>query len=83
MSVPARTAPALPLNFARTGERVRVSRLLGQPALCHRLREMGFCEMAEVRVVQNNGSLICQVCGSKVGLSRALAEAIFVEPAAG
>ncbi|MGI8604254.1 MAG: FeoA family protein [Verrucomicrobiales bacterium] len=72
--------PASSLRFARAGDTVRVTRLSGQPALCYRLREMGFCEMAKVRVMQNNGTVICHVCGSKVGLSRELAAAIFVEP---
>jgi ferrous iron transport protein A len=72
----------LPLRYARAGETVRVARLCGQAAMCYRLREMGFCEMAEVRVMQNNGTLVCQVCGSRVGLSRELADAIFVQPSA-
>jgi ferrous iron transport protein A len=72
----------LPLRAVRAGETVRVTRLAGQPALCYRLREMGFCEMAEVRIMQNNGALVCQVCGSRVGLSRELADSIFVQPPA-
>jgi hypothetical protein len=38
--------------------------------------------MAEVRIMQNNGALVCQVCGSRVGLSRELADSIFVQPPA-
>jgi hypothetical protein len=41
---------------------------------------MGFCEEAKVIVMRNNGAMICEVCGSRVGLSVALAESIFVEP---
>jgi ferrous iron transport protein A len=66
--------------MARAGERVRVSRLAGEAVLCQRLREMGFCEEATVRVMRNSGAMICQVCGSRVGLSLELAESIFVEP---
>jgi Fe2+ transport system protein FeoA len=68
----------LNLGEARLGERVRVQRLAGQPAVCHRLRELGFCEEAEVRVIQKSGAMLCLVCGAKVCLSRQLAENIFV-----
>lgn len=69
----------LSLGNAPKGRPLKVFRLDGQPALCNRLREMGFCEDAEVRVISNTGVYICQVCGSKVGLSRQLAESIQVE----
>jgi ferrous iron transport protein A len=66
------------LGDARPGSTVRVVRLEGQEPVCARLREMGFCEQAEVRVLNNSASIICQVCGSRVGLSRALASSIVV-----
>ncbi len=80
------TQPAAPqqsqsLRQTRKGERVRVERIEGQPAVCHRLREMGFCETAEVQVLNNSGALLCQVCGARVCLSAKLAESIFVAPA--
>lgn len=68
----------VPLHRVPHGKKVKVCRLEGEPNLCHRLREMGFCEEAEVSVVRNCGALICQVCGSKVGLSSRLAEFIHV-----
>ncbi len=70
-----------PLRAARPGETVRVLRLDAQEAVCSRLREMGFCEAAEVRVINNAGALVCQVCGSRVGLSRQLADVITVTAA--
>jgi len=73
--------PPQALRDAQTGETVRVLRLEGQEALCSRLREMGFCEQAEVRVLNNSGTVVCSVCGSRVGLSRQLAGAILVSPA--
>jgi Fe2+ transport system protein FeoA len=73
-------AGATSLADAPRGQKVRVSRLEGQPSMCNRLREMGFCEEAEVCVLNAGGTLVCQVCGSKVGLSRCLAESIHVEP---
>lgn len=70
----------MPLLKAACGQRVRVCRLNGQPTLCHRLRELGFCEEAEVTVLNNSHAVMCQVCGAKVGLSRQLAESIHVQP---
>jgi len=41
---------------------------------------MGFCEMAEVRVLNNGGAMLCQVCGARVCISRQIAQSIWVEP---
>lgn len=71
---------SIPLLDVPNGQKVRVFRLDGEMAACQRLREMGFCEEAEVKVLVNNGSVVCQVCGSKVGLSRQIADAVLVEP---
>lgn len=64
---------------AQIGCRLRVRSLKGQPSVCHRLREMGFCELAEIQKVADNGALICQVCGAKVALSRSIGKEILVE----
>jgi Fe2+ transport system protein FeoA len=69
------------LHDVEPGQRVRVQKLSGQPALCHRLREMGFCEAAEVKILTKGGAMLCQVCNSKVCLSRQLAESILVDTA--
>ncbi|MCS1408776.1 MAG: hypothetical protein M2R45_01953 [Verrucomicrobia subdivision 3 bacterium] len=69
------------LQDIKPGQKVRVQKLAGQPALCHRLREMGFCEYAEVQILNKSGAMLCQVCNSKICLSRQLAEWILVEPA--
>lgn len=69
------------LGETRPGATVRVVRLEGQEPVCARLREMGFCEEAVVRVLNNSASVVCQVCGSRVGLSRGLASSIVVSAA--
>ena len=69
----------LDLCEARVGSKLRVHGLKGQAAICQRLREMGFCELAEVRKLADNGALICSVCGSRVALSRSLAKDIIVQ----
>ena len=58
---------------------VRIKALNAEPAVCQRLREMGFCEFAEVRKVSHGSALICRVCGVKVALSKYLAKNIVVE----
>ena len=58
---------------------VRIKVLKGEPQLCHRLREMGFCEFAKIRKISENGGLICDVCGVRIALSRRLAKNILVE----
>lgn len=73
--------PSQALRDARAGDTVRVLRLEGQEAICSKLREMGFCEQAEVRIINNSGTMVCSVCGSRVGLSRQLAGSIRVSAA--
>ena len=62
-----------------SGQSVRVTQLRGEPAVCQRLREMGFCEFAEVRKVVHGEVLICHVCNTRIALSRRLAKNILVE----
>jgi len=72
-----------PLAETRPGATVRVLRLEGAEPVCARLREMGFCEQAEVRVLNSSANVVCQVCGSRVGLSRGLAATIVVSASEG
>jgi len=74
--------PWVDLCEARVGSKLRVRDLKSHPAVCQRLREMGFCEFAEIHKVADNGALICQVCGARVALSRSLGKQIIVEPVA-
>ena len=68
------------LNSAKPGTSVRVKRLQGQPELCQRLREMGFCENAVIRCLQTGAACVCVIQHSRVGLSGQLAGQILVEP---
>lgn len=65
---------------AKVGLKLRVRGLTSRPGVCRRLREMGFCELAEIHKIADNGALICQVCGARVALSRSLGKHILVEP---
>jgi len=69
-----------PLNEVGAGTVVRIKQLSASPEVSHRLREMGFGEEQQVRVVSREASVICQVCHARLGLSQQLAEVILVEP---
>jgi Fe2+ transport system protein FeoA len=55
-----------------------VRHLQGESAHCHRLRELGFNESAEVRLVCVGGAIIAQVQGAKICLSHHMAQSIMV-----
>jgi Fe2+ transport system protein FeoA len=69
-----------PLSEVRAGTSVRIKQLSASPEVSHRLREMGFGEEQQVRVVSQEANVICQVCHARLGLSQQLAGAILVEP---
>ena len=47
---------------------------------CDRLRDLGFCESLQVRKLANGRNLICSVCGTRLAISRELAEQVQVTP---
>lgn len=75
-------APRSPVSLAqaKAGSRFRIVEIEGKPDICHRLREMGFCERAEVKKISGGSCLICTVCGVRMALSQRLAQSVFVEP---
>jgi ferrous iron transport protein A len=72
--------PSLTLKRAKVGTKLRVSRLECDVNTCQRLREMGFGESAQIVKMADHGSVVCLVCGARVGLSSQLASGIIVEP---
>jgi ferrous iron transport protein A len=70
----------LSLLSAPVGKKLRLLVLQAKPAQCQRLREMGFCESAEIVKLSQGAALVCQVCGVRLGLSRDLAKDILIEP---
>jgi Fe2+ transport system protein FeoA len=58
---------------------VRIKRLNAPPEVMRRLRELGFCEDRQIKLLSRHVNLICQVCNARFGLSRQLAEGIVVE----
>jgi len=47
---------------------------------CDRLRDLGFCESLRVKKLAHGRNLICSVCGTRMAISRELAEAVMVRP---
>jgi Fe2+ transport system protein FeoA len=71
-----------PLSRVEAGTVVCIKHLSTEPELTHRLREMGFCEEQQIKLLTRESSFICQVCNARLGISRKLADAILVETVA-
>jgi ferrous iron transport protein A len=69
-----------PLSKIRAGMAVRIRELSAPPEVCSRLREMGFCEDQQIRLLSQQSNVICQVCNVRLGISAQLADTIMVEP---
>ena len=69
-----------PLSRVVAGTAVRIKQLSAPPEVSKRLREMGFCEEQQVRLVSRQVNIICQVCNARLGISSQLADTILVEP---
>ena len=66
------------LSQAEVGCDFRI-RMLEGPA-CEQLRRLGFCESLQVRKLADGRNLICSVCGTRMAVSRKLAEQVLVSP---
>lgn len=73
-------AATCPLSHVKAGTTVCIKEHTSAPEVTSRLREMGFCEDAKVRLVSQATNIICEVCNARLGLSKRLAETIMVQP---
>ncbi len=71
----------MPLTDLPVGAAGRVFALSGEATVCARLREMGFCESAVVEKISGTGAgtLLCQLCGTRIALSDRAGTHIVVE----
>lgn len=69
---------AMTLNQVKVGCYVQI-RVLNGPS-CERLRDLGFCEQLQVRKLAGGRNLICSICGTRMAISRELAEQVLVSP---
>lgn len=67
------------LSSARCGERLRITAVGRDSAAVNRLRELGFCESAEICKVADSGPCLCVLMGARVAISRDLAREVRVE----
>ena len=70
---------ALNLSQAAVGCDFQITHLEGPS--CRQLREIGFCEEMRIRKLANGRNLLCKVCGTRLAVSRELAEQVLLEPA--
>ena len=69
-----------PLSQMRVGSACRIKQLSASPEVARRLREMGFCEEQQIKLLSQQDNVICQVCNVRLGISAKLADSIWVEP---
>ena len=69
-----------PLSRVSAGTAVRIKHLSAPPEISIRLREMGFCEEQQIKLLSRQANLICLVCNARLGISTQLADIIMVEP---
>ena len=72
-----------PLSCVQAGTVVCIKQLAASADVMSRLREMGFCEEQQIKLIRREGNLICQVCNARLGISAKLAESILVQPMSG
>ena len=65
------------LSDAGLGCWLKVTAMVGDD--CEELRTLGFCEQLKIKKIAQDKHLLCSLCGSKVALSKHLAEQIRVE----
>ncbi len=70
---------ALTLSQAATGCEFQIRQVDGPS--CRQLREIGFCEEMRVKKLTNGRNMLCTVCGTRLALSKDLADQISVVPA--
>jgi ferrous iron transport protein A len=78
--IPRESRETISLLEARCGEKLRVIDLKRDCPTSTRLRELGFCESAEVcKVVAQRGACICLLAGTRVAIGPDLAAHVLVE----
>lgn len=78
LATEVKSACDLTLNQVGVGCDVTI-RVLSGPG-CDRLRDLGLCEQLQVRKLSGGRNLICSVCGTRLAISRELAEQVLVAP---
>lgn len=72
------TISEAPLSRLRPGSRGRVARVVGDAGQSLRLKSLGFCQGHEVEVLRTGDAWVVRVVGSRIGLSRRLADQVLL-----
>jgi Fe2+ transport system protein FeoA len=75
----AAPSDVLTLTRARCGERLRIQFICSECPECVRLRELGFCESAELCKIADGSAMICSLYGTRVAIGRELGAHVHVE----
>lgn len=72
----------IPLTFAGAGENVTIVNISGGEGMCKKLKEMGFVNGSQIRVMKNDaGPLIVKMGDGRIVLGRGMATKIMVSVA--
>jgi Fe2+ transport system protein FeoA len=67
------------LSDVPDGSTVRIHLLSSRPELSLRLRELGFCENQQLRLISSwRGKIICEILNTRIGIDGPLASEIMV-----
>ena len=69
-----------PLSCIQAGVVVCIKQLSAAPDVQDRLRELGFREEQNIKLLARQSNFICQVCNARFGISEELADSILVQP---
>lgn len=64
------------LSDIKTNNQVIITTLSGS---CKSLRDLGFCEKLNITKLQGGKNIVCILCGTKIAISRELAQHVIVE----
>jgi len=70
----------VPLSFANQGVCVKIKDIIGGKDMCMKLKEMGFVDGMNIKVMRNDrGPIIVKVGESRIILGRGMANKVMVE----
>ena len=68
-----------PLSKIKIGDTALIEKLNLPPECSNRLRELGFTEGNQIKIMSCNNNIICSLYNSRIGLSSYIADSIMVK----
>lgn len=70
---------AIPLQFAKTGDEVRVIRTSGQEAMKKHLQDLGFVPGTDIYIVSSHGGdMIIKLKGARLAVTKEMAMKVYI-----